>query len=190
MEDREEKGERKGPGVISTPRPFSFSCIFFYDVSGFAVAAKNCIDLVLYELLDISSGRSEVLARVEMIRMCRHVLTDAGSQCQAKVRVNVDLADCGFCSFAELFLRNAYSVSKIAAVLVDDLYIFRDNGGCTMQNNREVRQAFFNFGKDVETKLWRYEDTVSIARALLRLEFESTMACADSNSEGIYAGSL
>ena len=129
----------------------------------------------------------EVLARVEMFRMLCHVLTDAGSQAETEVGVDVDLADSHGSCFAELVFRDADSVSQVAAVFVDDLDVFRYDRRCAVEDDREARQAFGDFFEDVEAECRRYEDAVSVARALFRSEFESAVAGADSDGQGVDA---
>ncbi len=119
--------------------------------------------------------------------MSEEVLTDTSRHSETQVGVDVDLADSGFSSLAELILRNAYSISELAAVVVDDLDILRNNGGSTMENNRELRNLLLDFSEDVETQFRRYENAVSVARALFRFELECTMARADCDSEGVNA---
>ena len=56
-----------------------------------------------------------------------------------------------------------------------------------MEDDREARQAFGNVFEDVEAERRRYENAVSVAGALFRSEFESAVAGADSDSQGIDA---
>ena len=56
-----------------------------------------------------------------------------------------------------------------------------------MQDNRELRDLLLDLSEDVEAELRRYENAVSIARALLRFELECAMARADCDSEGVNA---
>ena len=56
-----------------------------------------------------------------------------------------------------------------------------------MENDRELRDLLLDFCEDVETELRRYENAVSIARALLRFKLECAMARADCDSEGVNA---
>ena len=142
---------------------------------------------MLNELFDVSTAISAVLTRIKVLRMSEEMLTDTSRHSEAQVGVDVDLADSGFSSLAELILRNTYSISELAAVVVDDLDILRNNGGSTMENDRELRNLLLDFSEDVETQFRRYENAVSVARALFRFEFECAMARADSDSEGVNA---
>ena len=151
---------------------------------------ENIFDLVFNKLFDVRTAISNVLTRVKMIRMSIEVLTDTSRHSKAEVRIDVDLADSKACSLTELIFRNTNSISEIAAVVVDDLDILRNNRRSAMKNNRELRETLGNFFEDIETKLRRYENAISVARALFRLEFESAMACADSDCEGVNARAL
>ena len=153
----------------------------------FAFRAEDAFDLVSDDVMDELTAVGEVLARVEMFRMLCHVLTDAGSQAETEVGVDVDLADSHGSCFAELVFRDADSVSQVAAVFVDDLDVFRYDRRCAVEDDREARQAFGDFFEDVEAECRRYEDAVSVARALFRSEFESAVAGADSDGQGVDA---
>ena len=142
---------------------------------------------MLNEFLDVGAAVSAVLTRVEVLRMSEEVLADTSRHSEAQVGVDVDLADSGFSSLAELIFRDAYSVIELAAVLVDDLDVLRDDGGSTVQDDRELRDLLLDLSEDVEAELRRYENAVSIARALLRFELECAMARADCDSEGVNA---
>ena len=141
-----------------------------------------------YDVMDELAAVREVLARVEMIGMLRHVLADAGGQAQAEVGVDVDLADCHGSGFAELVFGNADGVGQVAAVGVDDLNVFRNDGRSAVQYDGEAGQAFGNFFEDVEAQRRRNEDALFVARALFRFEFIRAVAGADSDSQGIDAG--
>ena len=158
-----------------------------HDFVGAAVGAEDVFDLVLDELLDVRAAICDVLARIEVLRMRHEVLADASRHCKTEVGVDVDLADRGLRCLAELILRNADSVIELAAVVVDDLDIFRDDGGSAVEDNRELRNLLLDLSEDVEAELRRYENAVSIARALLRFELECAMARADCDSEGVNA---
>ena len=51
-----------------------------------------------------------------------------------------------------------------------------------MQNNREFRQALFDFFKNVESEWWRYQDAFFVSGALFRSELVSTVRSTDSDS--------
>ena len=51
-----------------------------------AIAAQNVNDLMSYHVLNSLTSRLQVLARIEMIRMLSHVLTDRSSHSQTDVR--------------------------------------------------------------------------------------------------------
>ena len=119
---------------------------------GFAVAAQHVNQLMLDHVLDGDTGGLQILTRIEMIRMLVEVLTDAGGHREAQVGVNVDLADSAAGSLTQLLLGNADRIGHFAAVLVDDLYEFLRHGGRAMQHDRESRQTFGDFVKDVEAQ--------------------------------------
>ena len=142
---------------------------------------------MLNQFLDVGTAISNVLTRVKVFRMSHEVLTDTSRKSQTQVRVDVDLANCGFSSLAELIFRNTNSIVQFAAVSVDDLNVLRNNGRSTMENDRELRNLLLDFSENVETQFRRYENAVSVARALFRLELECAMGSTDSDSQRIYA---
>ena len=157
------------------------------DFSSAAIGTKNVFDLVFNEFLDVGTAISNVLTRVKVFRMSHEVLTDTSRKSQTQVRVDVDFANCGFSSFAELVFRNTNSIIEFAAVSIDDFNVLRNNGRSTMENDRELRNLLLDFSENVETQFGRYENAFSIARALFRLELECTMGSTDSDSQRIYA---
>jgi len=54
-------------------------------------AAKDILDLVADEILDVLPRGAEVFARIEFARLFREHLADAGGHGDAQVGVNVDL---------------------------------------------------------------------------------------------------
>ena len=70
--------------------------------------------------MDIRAAVSDVLTRIKVIRMIYKVLADTCSHAEAKIRVDIDLADSTLCSFAKLIFRNTDSVLESAAVSIDD----------------------------------------------------------------------
>lgn len=146
-----------------------------HDGSCTVLGTENVLDLVLNELFDVGAAVCAVLARIEMLRMSHEVLADTSRHSETQIGVDVDLADCGFCSLAELIFRDADSIVELATVVVDDLDVLRDNGGSTVQDDRELRNLLLDLSEDIETQFRRYEDAVSVARALFRFELERTM---------------
>ena len=158
-----------------------------HDFLGAAIGTEHVLDLVLNQFLDVGTAISHILARVEVLRMSHKVLANTSRESQAQVGVDVDFANCGFSSLAELIFRNTNSIVQLAAVSVDDLNVLRNNGRSTMENDRELRNLLLDFSENVETQFGRYENAFSIARALFRLELECTMGSTDSDSQRIYA---
>ena len=154
--------------------PQKKSILFLQDMRlGFTFRTENGFDLVSYDVMDELTAVGQVLTRVEVIRMLSHVLTDAGSQAETEVGVDVDLADRQGSCFTELIFGDTDSISQVAAVGVDDLNVFRYDGRCAVEYDREARQAFGNVFEDVEAERRRYENAVSVAGALFRSEFEA-----------------
>ena len=151
------------------------------------IRAEYVFDLVGGQVVYVLTGICQVLARIEVFRMLGHVLADTGGHSQADIGVDVDLANGHGSSLAELVFRNADSVSQVAAVGVDDLDVFRNDGGSTVEYDREARQAFGNFFENVEAQCRRYENALFIPCALGRREFVSAVARADGNCQGIDA---
>ena len=161
-----------------------------HDFVGAAIGAEDVLDLVLNELFDVGTAISDVLARIEMLRMSHEMLADTSRHSEAEIRVDVDLADCGLRSAAELILRDTDSVIEFAAVRVDDLHVLRNDGGSTVEDDRELRNLLLDFREDVEAELWRYENAVRVARALLRLELECAVARAATFTSSSMPASL
>ena len=109
----------------------------FHDAGCAAFGAENFFNLVLDEFFDVRAAGREILARVKVVGMLHEVFTNTSRQSKAQVRVDIDFADCGLCSFAELVFGNADSVFELSAVIVDDFDIFGDNGACAVKDNRE-----------------------------------------------------
>ena len=82
-----------------------------------------------YDILHILAAIADVLSGIKVIGMRFHVLADTGGHAQAKVRVDIDLADCALGCLTKLILGNADRILQSAAVAVDDLYILLRNGG-------------------------------------------------------------
>ena len=144
--------------------------------SSLAIGAKNILNLVHYNILDITASRAQVLARVEVLRMSIHVLADTSSKSQTHIRVNINLADCTLSSLSQLILWDTDSILQVTAVCIDNLNILRYNRGCTMENDWEVWQSLLNLCQNIKPQLWWNQYTISISGALSWGEFESTMA--------------
>ena len=117
------------------------------------VAAQNVLNLVLNQSLDVIASRSQILTWVEMLRMLSEVLTDTSSESQTQIGVNINLANCAASCLAELILWNTNSISQVAAILIDNLYILWNYRGCTVENDWEVRQLLGNLLQNIETEL-------------------------------------
>lgn len=143
---------------------------------GFAVAAEHIHQFVLHDLFNRFSCRSEILTRIEVRRIESKVLADCRGDCKSEVGVDVDLADCHRCRFAEHIFGNALCAGHTAAVLIDLCDEVLRNGRRAVQNNGESGQTFADFFEDVETKL--------------RLTFELVCAVgsADCDCQRIDAG--
>ena len=118
------------------------------------------------------------------------MLTDTSSKSQTQIGVNINLANCAASCLAELILWNTNSISQVAAILINNLYILWNYRGCTVENDWEVRQLLGNLLQNIETELRWYQNALCIAGALCRSELESAVAGADSNSQGINASTL
>ena len=145
--------------------------------SSLALAAKYVFDLVSNYVLYVLTCNSQILSRIEVVRMLKHYLTDTCCQAQTKVGVDVDLAHCRSCSLTQLLLRYADRVLQCSAVLVDDLYVFLRYAGSAVKNDRESRDLLLNLMQDIETKL----------RLCAGFELECAMACTNCDSQGVNA---
>ena len=137
------------------------------------VGAEHIHDLVHVHLLHVFTSRLEVLARVEVFRMFVEILTDSGSHGETAVRVDVDLANSGLGSFAELFFRNTDGIRELATVGVDGVnFVLRDRRR-TVENDREARELLFDGVEHVEFR-WR---------GARRMPEEAERACQSSGRE-------
>ena len=163
------------PGTRKIRIPgIKFVCNFLQGVG----RTEDVADLVGDEALDSRTSRGQVLTRVEVIRMFVEVLTDGSRHGKTQVGVDVDLADRALGSLTEHVFRNTDSVGHLAAVGVDLVDEFRDNAGSAVENDREVRQEFFDLFEDVEAE----------TRGLARLELVSAVAGADGDGQRVNAG--
>ena len=81
------------------------------------------------------------------------VLTDGSGHCEAKIGVDIDLADCHGGGLAELILGNAYRTGHLAAVFVYQLDKLLRNGRRAMKNNREAGQTLFNLFENIKSEV-------------------------------------
>ena len=153
-----------------------------------AVAAQNVHDLVSYHVLNSLTSRLQVLARIEVIRMLSHVLTDGSSHSQTDIGVDVDLAYSQLSSLTQLIFRNTDSIRHLTAVGVYDLYELLRNGGRTVQNDREARQTLDALFQYVETQRRRNQNAVLVASALLRSELVCAVGSTDSDCQRVTTG--
>ena len=132
-------------------------------------------NFVLVEFFESITSRTEVLAGVKFCRFFIKDFTDSSGHSETAVGVDVDFANCGFSSFAELTFVDTDSIFEFSAVFVDDLDEVLGNGGGSMENDGESGDLLFDFVEDVKTDF-------GIGTGL---EFVSTMAGSDCDSEGV-----
>ena len=138
-------------------------------------------------LLHVLTRGSEVLARIEVAGILREVLADGGRHREARVGVDVDLADGALGGLAELRFRNADRVGKLAAELVDRVDLVLGNGGRAVKNDREAGELLLDGLENVESQRRRNELAVLVLRALFRGELVGAVAGADGDGERIAA---
>ena len=109
------------------------------------------------------------------------MLADTSGHAETEVGVDVDFANSHGSSFAELVFRDADSIGEMAVVSIDDFDVFRNDGRCAVEHDREAREAFGNVFEDIETEFRRNEDAFSVACALIWCEFVCAVARADSD---------
>ena len=97
------------------------------------VATENIGDFMSNHALNSSTGRLQILTRIEVTGMLDKMLTNAGSHCHTQIRVDVDLANGHSGGLAELILGYAESTGHIAAKLVDLLSKLLRHRGSTME---------------------------------------------------------
>ena len=151
--------------------------------SSLTVRSENILDLMSNHILNRLTSRLKVLARIEVIRVLREVLTDVTCHSKTDIGVDVDLADCKGSCLTELFFRNTYSIRHISAVLVNHLNEFLRNGRRTVKYDREARELLHALFENVETERRRYEDTVLISCALSSCKLVSTVGSTDSDRQ-------
>ena len=154
-----------------------YSIVLISILLDLVIATENIYDLVLYELLDGSSCRLEVLSGIELVRVQSEELADSCGHCKTKVGVDVDLAYGQGSGVPELIFGNTYCSGHCSAVLVDLCYKILRNGGRTVENDGESRKPLGYFFKNVEAKL----------RLGARLELVCAVAGTDSYGKGIAA---
>ena len=155
------------------------------------VRAENLHDLVDVHLLHALAGRGEVLARIEVTRILSEVLADRSRHRETRVGVDVDLAHGALRSLAELGLRNADGIRKLAAELVDRLDFVLRNAGRSVKDDREARKLLLDGLEDVESERRRNELAgLLVNRALLTRELIRAVAGADGDGERIATGLL
>ena len=139
-------------------------------------------------LLHVLTRRGEVLARIEVAGILREVLADGGRHREARVGVDVDLADGTLGGLAELSFRNADSVRELAAELVDRVDLVLGNGGRSVKNDREAGELLLDGLEDVESQRRRNELAgLLVDSALLTRELVGAVARTDGNSERVAA---
>ena len=79
------------------------------------------------KFFDVAAAICKVLPRVEMGRFFFEMFPNTCGHGKTQIGVDVDLADSGFCCFAQLILRNANGIRHMAAVIVDDFHVFRND---------------------------------------------------------------
>ena len=100
----------------------------FSDFLEFIVGAENLKNLVDIHLLHVITRRRQVLTRIEVTRILREMLADRRGHRETRIGVDVDLANRALGGLAELRLRNADCVRKLAAELVDGINFILRNG--------------------------------------------------------------
>ena len=149
------------------------------------VGTEHLADLVHVERLHRIARRRQVLARIEVARVLREVLADRRGHRETRVAVDVDLAHRALRGLAELLLRNADRVGKLAAELVDRVDVILRNAGRAVEDDREARELLLDGLEDVERQRRRNELAgLLVARALRRRELVGAVARADRDREG------
>ena len=164
---------------------------FLQDIRlSFAFRAEDAFNFVSDDVMDELTAVGEVLARVEMFRVLCHVLTDAGSQAETEVGVDIDLADSALGRFAELLLGDAYCIGHLAAVFVDYLNEFLRHRGRTMKHDGEAGQTLCHFVQYIEAEWRRYQYALFVAGTLGGGELVCAVAGADGDGQRVYAGAV
>ena len=82
------------------------------EVGEFVLRAEYFNNLVLVEFLHVVASGTEILARVKFTGFFSEGLTDGSGHSQARVRVDVDFANCAGSSLAELLFGNSDCVGE------------------------------------------------------------------------------
>ena len=82
-------------GAAEMRLPFAVSQDYFFD-SLCASSLIGCVEdvsyLVLHHSFDGVSGRSQILSRIEVLRMFGEMFSDLSCHSQSQIRIDVDLA--------------------------------------------------------------------------------------------------
>ena len=111
---------------------------------------------------------------VIVIEDSKDELTDLGSHNQAAIGIDIDLADGTRRSLAKLIFGDTDRPFHLAAVLVDQSNVVLHYARSTVQNDREARNALFDFFKNVEAQRWSFF-------TFFQLELESTVTGTDGD---------
>ena len=132
---------------------------------------------MLNHTLNSNSAIAQILSGIEVSGVVVKVLSNSSSHSKSQVGIDIDLANSLCSSLAEHLFRDTDSIGHLAAVFVDHLNEFGNNGACTMENDGEAGKTSSNFIKNIETELG----------LLAGLELVCAMACTDSDSKRINA---
>jgi len=159
---------------------FFFLALREYLLSQFAVGTQHIHNLVNVHLLHVLTGRLQVLARIEMIRMLSQILAHSSRHGQTRVRVDIDLANSTLRSFSQLLFGDTHSVGQIAAKLVDGVDLVLRHGRRTVEYDGEAGQFLLNLSQHIESQ-WRGDEFASlrITSTLLGFELICTMRSSD-----------
>ena len=129
-------------------------------------------------VLDSLTSRFQILTRIEVARVFNQVFTNRSGHCQTQVSVDVDFANTEGASFQEHIFGNALCTINFAAVFVAFFNKRGDNGGSTMENQREVGEHVGDFFQTSEVQ-FRFT-----------FKFVCAVASADSDSQGVNASTF
>ena len=108
------------------------------------------------------------------------VFADGAGHCKAEIAVDINLADCHACRFAEHILGDTDCIRHVSAVFIDHLDKFGNDRACTVQNDRETGKTLLNLFKDIEPK----------HGLCAGFEFVCAVAGADCDCKAVNTGTL
>ena len=115
-------------------------------------AVENVTDFVSNHVLDCLASRFQILTGIEVAGVFYQMFADGSGHCQTQVGIDIDFANAKGACFQKHVFGNALRTVQLATVFVTFLYEGGDNGGSTMENQREAGEQVGNFFQTSEVQ--------------------------------------